>query len=150
MLQIYLSVFWSYYINRCIPIEIFKSTLLVRLVQGARNFFSSLKYARLLIISDLLTAITPSLILWDDINMTMAFKLAFAGFLCMGKFTHIKQRAINSQAFTTANLIYFNIWLAIDHAIVRLKYSKTNRLHQGVTIIVIVMGEYNYPVHVLK
>ena len=149
-LQIYLSAIRSYHIDRCIPIEVFKSAFLARLVQGARNFFSGPRHARLPITPDLLTAITPSPISRDDINMTAAFKLAFAGFLRMGEFTHTKQRAADSQAFATANLTCSDVWLAADHATVRLKRSKTDRLHQGVTIIVAATGEHNCPVHALR
>ena len=149
-LQTYFSALRSYHVDRCIPTEVFKSTLLARLVQGAKNLFSGPRRARLPITLDLLTAITPSPISRDDINMTAAFKLAFAGFLRMGEFTHTKQRAADSQAFATANLTRSDVRLAVDHATVRLKRSKTNRLHQDVTIIVAATGEHNCPVHALR
>ena len=81
--------------------------------------------------------------------MTAAFKLAFAGFLRMGEFTHTKQRAADSQAFATANLTRSDVRLAANHATVRLKRNKTDRLHQGVTIIVAATGKHNCPVHAL-
>ena len=119
-LQAYLSALRSYHVDRCIPTEVFKSALLARLVQGARNLFSGPRRTRLPITPDLLTAITPSPISRDDINMTAAFKLAFAGFFRMGEFTHTKQRAADSQAFATANLTRSDVQLAADHATVRL------------------------------
>ena len=150
MLQVYLSALWSYHVNRCIPTEVFKSTFLARLVQGARNFFLGPRRAHLFITPDLLTAITPSPISRDDINMTAAFKLAFAGFLHMGEFTHTKQQAVDSQAFTTVNFTHSDVQLTADHATMRLKCSKTDRFYQKVTIIVAAMGEHNCPVHALR
>ena len=132
------------------PTDVFKSSLLARLVQGARNLFSGPRRVRLPITSDLLSAITPSPISRDDINMNAAFKLAFAGFLRMKEFTHTKQRAADSQAFVSANLTRSDVRLAADHATVRLKRSKTDKDHLGVTIVVAATGEHNCPVLALQ
>lgn len=86
------------------------------------------------------------LISCDDVNVNAAFKLAFAGFLRTGEFTHTKERAADSQAFAMANLSRSDVRLAADHATVRPKRSKTDKLRQGVTIVVAATGEHNYPV----
>lgn len=64
----------------------------------------------------------------------------------MGKFTHTKQRAADEQAFAAANLTRSDVRLTVDHATIRLKRSKTDILHQGVTIVVTATGEHNCPV----
>ena len=149
-LQTYLSALRSYHVDRCMNGQVFKSAPLARLVQGARNLFSGPRRTRLPITSDLLTKITLSPISRDVLNTNAAFKLAFAGFLCMGEFTHSKQRAADSQAFSTASLTRSDVRLASDHATVRLKRSKTDSLNQGVTIVVAATGEHNCPVNALR
>ena len=131
-------------------VDVFKSLLLARLVQGARNHFPGTRRERLPITPKLLQAVTPSPISHDDINVNAAFKLAFVGFLRMGEFTHTKQRAADRQAFAAANLTRSDVRLAADHATVRLKRSKTDELHQGVTIVVAATGEHNCPVQGLQ
>ena len=69
-LQAYLSALRSYHVDRRLSTEVFKSAPLARLVQGARNLFSGPRRERLPITHDLLTAITPSPVSRDDMNIT--------------------------------------------------------------------------------
>lgn len=144
--QSYLAALRSHHVDRRMPTDAFKSPLVARMVRGVRNLFPSSRRERLPIGPDVLRAITPSPVFRDDINVNAAFKLAFAGFLRMGKFTHTKQRAADSQAFASANLIRSDVRLARNHATVRLKRSKIDRLFQGINVIVTATEEHNCPV----
>ena len=84
----YLSALRSYHIDRRIDTLVFDSPHLLRLVQGAWSLFPSRKHERLPITRDILTRITPPPTSRDDYHIDAAFKLAFAGFLRMGEFTH--------------------------------------------------------------
>ena len=95
-------------------------------------------------------ATTLSSIARDDANINAAFKLAFAGFLCMGEFTHTKERAADSQAFVMANIARSDVRLAADHAIIRLKQRKTDKLRQGITIVAAATEGHNCPVQTLR
>ena len=47
----------------------------------------------------------------------------------MGEFTHIKAKEKNSPTFRTTNLTRLDVTIAADHAIIRLKRSKTDKIH---------------------
>ena len=127
----------------------FDSSYLLRLVQGARSLFPSRKRERLLIIRDILSKITPPPTSRNNYHIDAAFKLAFAGFLRMGEFiySYIKEM---TPSFEATGLTRSDLILSIDHAIIRLKRSKTDRMHQGVNILVASTDDTNCPVQALK
>ena len=145
----YLSALRSYHIERRIDTAVFDSPHLLRLVQGARSLFPGRRRERLPVTRDILSKITPTPASQDDYNIDAAFKLAFAGFLCMGEFTHTRARE-GAQSFTTTGLTRSDVTLSSDHAIVRPKRSKTDKMHQGVNILVASTGDSNCPVIALK
>ena len=125
---------------------VFDSPHLLRLVQGARSLFSSQKRERLPITRDILLKITPIPTTRDEQQVNAAFKLAFTGFLRMGEFTHVKIKEKNSSTFAATGLTRLDIIITIDHAIIRLKRSKTDKTHQSVNILVVNTGDNYYPV----
>ena len=124
----YLSALRSYHVDRRIDTTVFESPYLLRLVQGARSLFPGKRRERLPITRDILTKITPTPVSRDDYNVDAAFKLAFAGFLRIGEFTHTRAREI-SQSFAASGLTRSDLTFSSDHVIVRLKRSKTDRMH---------------------
>jgi len=149
-IQSYVSALRSYHVDLGLPTAVFKSPTLDRLIQGARSLFQGSRRERLPITRELLTTVTPSSSSIDDVNVNAAFKLAFAGFLRMGEFTHAREREADPQAFAAANLSRSDIKFATDHVTVRLKRSKTDRLHQGVSIIVAATDDVNCAVRALR
>ena len=123
----------------------FDSPHLLRLVQGARSLFPGRKHKRLPIIRDILSKITPTPASQDDYNIDVAFKLAFAGFLYIGEFTHTHIKEI-TQSFIITGLTRLDVTLLLDYAIVRLKRSKIDKIYQGVNILVVSIRDSNYPV----
>ena len=124
----YLSALRSHHIDRQIDTAMFDSPHLLRLVQGARSLFPDRKRERLPIIRDILSKITPTPTSQDDYNINAAFKLAFVGFLHIGEFTHTYIKEL-TQSFIITGLICLDIILSSDHAIVRLKRSKINKIY---------------------
>ena len=106
----------------------FDSPYLLRLVQGARSLFPSRKRERLPIIRDILSKITPPSTSRNDYHIDAAFKLAFAGFLRMGEFTYTYIKEITPSLKATG-LTRSDLTLSTDYAIIRLKRSKTDRMH---------------------
>ena len=145
----YLSALRSHHIDRRIDTTVFDSPHLLRLVQGARGLFPSRKRERLPVTRDILSKITPPPTSRNDYHIDAAFKLAFAGFLRMGEFTHTHAKEI-TPSFKATGLTRSDLTLSTDHAIVRLKRSKTDKMHQGVNILVASTGDSNCPVQALK
>ena len=74
-----------------------------RLIQGARSLFIGTRREHLPISREILTKITRHSTSVDDININSAFKLAFAGFLRMGEFTHTKAMESSISLFVATN-----------------------------------------------
>ena len=68
----------------------------------------------------------------------------------MGEFTHVKVKEKNSSIFITTSLTHSDIIIAADHAIIRLKRSKMDKIYQGVNILVVNTGDSCYPMQALK
>jgi integrase len=68
----------------------------------------------------------------------------------MREFTHTKEREVDFRAFAVTNLSRSDIKFASDHITVRLKRSKTDRLYQGISIIMAVIDNINCPVCALR
>lgn len=103
-IQSYISALRSYHVDHGWPTAVFKSPTLDRLIQGARSLFQGPRRERLPITQELLTTVTPTANSLDDLNINAAFKLAFAGFLRMGEFTHAKEKEADTRAFAATNL----------------------------------------------
>lgn len=66
----------------------------------------------------------------QDLNINTAFKVAWAGFLCMGKFTYTKAELANRKLFNaTRSDITFS--QNNQYVVLRLKRSKTDVKHRS-------------------
>ena len=82
----------------------------------------------------------------------MAACIAFAGFLCIGEFIYSAADLRNGYAFTATKLTRSNIRFSptLDHALLTLKRSKTDRNHKGVSIILVATNNAACPVEALS
>ena len=136
-MQSYLSALRSYHVNNNLLIQVFSSSRVERILHGARYLFSHIKKKRLPITKDILEKITGATsISIEELNIDTAFKVAWAGFLRMGEFTYTEAEA-QLQIFTHTKLTQSDITFSEgdQHAILRLKRSKTDIHHTGVEII---------------
>ena len=95
-LCLYLAAIRSIYINRILPVVVFKNALLCYILDGATSLNLNLKEAtlKLLILCSILTKIATSSNLILGLNTDAAFCLAFVGYLYMGKISYTdKQRS---------------------------------------------------------
>ena len=141
----YLSTLRSHHVNHRIDTAVFDSPHLLRLVQGARGFFPSRKRERLPITKDILSKITPPPMSRNDYHINAAFKLAFAAFLRIGEFIYTYTKKI-TPSFKAIGLTRSDLTLSTNHAIIRLKRSKTDKIYQNVNILVASTGDSNCPV----
>ena len=141
----YLSILRSYYVNRRIDIAVFDSPYFLRLVQGARGLFPSKKRERLPIIRDILLKIISPFTSRNDYHINAAFKLAFVSFLRISEFIYTRIKKI-TLFFKVIRFIRSDFTLFTDYTIIRLKRSKTEKIYQGVNILVVNTGDSNYSV----
>lgn len=135
--QSYLSALRSYHVDNNLPIQVFSSPRIDRILNGARYLFPYTKKERLPITKDILQKITQATpISIEELNIDTAFKVAWAGFLRMGEFTYTDTEA-QSRVFARTKLTRSDITFSDgdQHAILRLKRSKTDVQHTGVEII---------------
>lgn len=101
--------------------------------------FSQTQKTRLPITNDILLNITrakPTSL--QNLNIDTAFKVAWAGFLRMGKFTYTKADLKNRKLFSATKLTRSDITFSQDnqYMILRLIRSKTDVKHTGVEVII--------------
>jgi hypothetical protein len=89
-LYLYLTVIYSIYINYILPVIVFKNTSLYYILDGAISLNLNLKEAtlKLLILYSILVKIVTSSNLILKVNIDAAFRLAFAGCLCIGEISY--------------------------------------------------------------
>ena len=150
--QSYLSALKSYHIDRNLLTTGFTSPRIDRILAGARFLFPHVKKERLPITKHVLEKITriPSRSL-AEINIDTAFKVAWAGFLRMGEITYTENEA-QSSTFVDIGLTRSDITFSDgdQHAILRLKRSKTDVHHTGVEIILAATHDQTCPVTALR
>lgn len=150
--QNYLSALKSYHIDRNFPLHAFSSPCLDRLLKGGRYIFPHSKRECLPITKDILEKITSTFpISIEELNIDTAFKVAWAGFLRMGEFTYTSMEA-QACIFRDTKLTRSDITFSESdqHAIVRLKRSKTDLNHTGVEIILAATHNKTCPVKALQ
>ena len=140
----------SYHVDRRWNTSVFESQHILRLIQGARSLFPNQKRERLPITREVLSKITTTPVTREEHHIDAAFKLAFAGFLRMGEFTHTKAKEANGPVFAATGLTRSDLTFSGDHITLRLKRSKTDRTHQGVNIIVASTDDEHCPVRALR
>ena len=89
-LYLYLTAIYFIYINRILPVIVFKNVLLYYILDGVISFNLSLKEAtlKLLILCSILAKIVTSSNLILGVNTDAAFCLTFTGCLCMGEISY--------------------------------------------------------------
>ena len=106
------------------------------MLNGAARLFPKEKRNRQSIRKEVLQRITASSSeSIRDLNLSAAFKLAFAAFLRLGEITHTKAD-LKMENFSRIRTTRSDIVFAGDHLIFRLKGSKTDLLNRGVEIVV--------------
>lgn len=151
-LQGYLSALRSWHVDHNLPIEVFSSPRINRVLNGGRFLFPHARKERLPITKDILekiTAVTPISI--KELNVDAAFKVAWAGFFRMGEITYTDAE-VQSTIFVSTKLIRSDITFSDgnQHAILRLKRSKTDVYHTGVEIILAATQDTTCPVTALQ
>jgi hypothetical protein len=78
----------------------------------------------------------------NNLNVIVALKVAYAGFLQGGEMFYDSKDLTNRSAFSNTKLSCLDITFSIndEHVVLTLKQSKTNTLHKGVNIILAVIG----------
>ena len=78
----------------------------------------------------------------NDLNVTVASKVAYVGFLQGGEMFYDSKDLANRSAFSNTKLSRSDITFSIndEHVVLTLKRSKTNTLHKGVDIILVATG----------
>lgn len=150
--EVYLSALRSYHVDQRMPSEVFDSPWIQRIVKGGHRLFPGSKRQRLPITKEILDKVTanPSRSA-DDLNYNTAFKVAWAGFLRVGEFTHTLQDRHN-RTFHQTGLTRSDITFAEndEHVVLRLKRSKTDVNHTGVEIILAATDSPTCPVKALR
>lgn len=142
--QSYLSALKSYHIDHNLPSHAFSSPRIDRILSGARFLYPPTKD-----ILRKITSITPNSI--EELNIDTAFKVAWAGFLWMGEFTYTNAE-FQTRTFVDTKLTRSDITFSDEdqHAILRLKRSKTDLNHTGVEIILAATHDTTCPVTALR
>lgn len=150
--QSYLSALRSHHVDHHLSIQAFSSPRIDRILCGARYLYPHIKKKRLPITKDILEKITSSVpVSIEELNIDTAFKVAWAGFLRMGEFTYTGAEA-KANTFINTKLTRSDITFSDrdQHAILRLKRSKTDLNHSGVEIILAATYDKNCPVKALR
>jgi hypothetical protein len=95
--------------------------------------FLSTKKTKLLIIKDILDKIITFRPYKADINVDVAFIMAFAGFLCIGEIMYLNRKA---KDFSTIRALYSDVRITPDGYLMvfHLKWSKIDKTYSGVNI----------------
>ncbi len=86
----------------------------------------------------------------DEFNIDVAFKVAWAGFLCLGEITYtstdLKKASFSRTRVTRSDVSFAE---GNQYEVLRLKQSKTDTKHTEVQIILAATGEKTCPVAAL-
>ena len=86
----------------------------------------------------------------DKLNMDTAFKVAFAGFMRAKEVTHELNDLKEPGVFEKTKLLRKDIHFADEHAVLRLRSSKTDLEKKGVEIVLPATGSATCPVKALR
>ncbi|KAJ6110880.1 hypothetical protein N7486_003115 [Penicillium sp. IBT 16267x] len=88
----------------------------------------------------------------NDLNLAVAARVAFAGFLRVGEFTYTAADLRNTQVFAATKLTRADIRFSptMDHVLLTLKRSKTDRNNEGVNIVLAATNDAACPVEGLS
>jgi hypothetical protein len=136
--------------------DVFDSEHLKRLLKGAKRLYNRPSDSGWRpITKDILTQITPQLLpsriteasRINMLNFDTAFKVAFAGFFRLGETVYSTAQTPNAVTFQATRLTrqdvrFFN---KDQYATIRLKRSKSEHNHRGVTMVVTASHDSIYP-----
>ena len=138
----YLSALRSYHVDRNLPSDAFDNPRLERIIKGGKKLYPSIRKERHPITHDILEKIANFAVnhtgpdSLDELNLDVAFKVAWAGFLRMGEFTYslldLKKRSFQDTKLIRSDVSFSDTY---QYATLRLKSSKTDINHSGVEII---------------
>lgn len=122
------------------------------LLAGGRSFFLLTKSFRLLITKDILQIlINPPPTFINNLNLDTVFKVAWANFMKLGKFTYTANKKAD-LLFKDLHLTRSDIIFSKhdQYAILRLKHNKTNTNHTKIRIMLAVTRDSTCPVTALR
>lgn len=155
-IQGYLSALRSYHVDLRLNANVSDSEHLKRLLKGVQRLYSRPSDSeRRPITKDILIQITsqphPNSVTKtseiDIANFDAAFKVAFAGFFRLGEIVYSTAETRSAATFQATRLTrqdvrFFN---KDEYATIRLKRSKTDYDHRGVTVVVTVSHDSTCP-----
>jgi hypothetical protein len=153
-LDSYLSAIRSVHIDYGMPLDVFQSPWLRRIIDGRRRIEPPKEHKQAIAISPQVLAeitTTPAAATSiEGLTFDTAAKVAFAGMLRLGEFTVNKK--IKKETFQYTRLTRSDITFSADrtHAILRLKRSKTDTKHEGVDIVLPATGTATCPYAALR
>jgi hypothetical protein len=149
-----MSALRSVHVDRRLSLKPFESEWLKRILAGISRCQpdDNTKKAEPMSLSTLEKVIDTGDKTVDELNFNAACKIAFAGFLRSGEFTYSATDFKDTNTFTNTKLTRSDIRFSDDnkYAILRLKRSKTDTMHQGVEIILAASNNICCPVTALK
>ena len=148
----YLSGPWSHHVDHHLSLDVFDDPQLAWIIKDGKRLFSSIKSKRLPITKNILEKITAQPIMSvDDCNIDTAFKISWAGFLCLGEITYTSAE-LKKTNFVDTHATRSDVSFAEgnQYAVLRLKRSKTDIEHSRVQIILAATGENSCPVAALR
>lgn len=151
-IRAYVSAIRSHHIDANHDISVFDNPIIKRILDGAASMNPPITAERLPISKDILLQLVGSNTgskSIKDLNFNAAATMAFAGFLRLGEITYTKAQ-MDSRAFTTTKCTRNDVTLAADHMTLRLKRSKTDLTHQGVSITIAASGQPECAVRAMK
>ena len=107
----YVFIIWFCYINLSYLIAVFENHIIKRALAGAMLLFPSIKKAKLLIIMDFLDKIVTFGPCKADININVAFIIAFTGFLHIKEIIYPNKKA---KDFSITKALYSNIRIVFN------------------------------------
>jgi hypothetical protein len=126
-----------------------KDYTIKRALVGAISLFPSTKKTKLPIIKDILDKIITLRPYKADINVNMAFIIAFIGFLYIKEIIYLNRKV---KDFSTIRALYSNIRIAPNGYLIvfYLKQSKIDKIYSGVNIqITTTLGDRLCPIAVI-
>ncbi len=147
----YFSALKSYHIDRHLSLEAFDTPRIALIIKGGKRLFPKQKVTRLPITKNILEKITENKpVNIDELNIDMAFKMTWAGFLRLGEITYIgtelKKASFSATRVTKSDISFSK---GNQYLVLCLKQSKTDTKHTSVQIILVATREKTCPVAAL-
>jgi hypothetical protein len=113
-IQNYLFDIRLYHVDHLYNLNVFDHSRLQKMLREEKRMFLVIKATRLLIIKNILQQITQNFISFiDNINFDIAFKIAWAKFLCLSEIIYISKK-ISKITFSKIKITRSNISFAND------------------------------------